>query len=80
MAKNSGKGTLSVPTVIQKQKKEKSINSIFSLKEGQVHPTLHVINYSEGGWVIVSGDDRMENLILLLYTHNTFDINYPGII
>ncbi len=35
------------------------MKSTFGVKEGQIDPTAFVVNYNEGGFIIVSGDNRM---------------------
>jgi hypothetical protein len=58
--KNSGTSLLSSKTIVAQQpKSEKSVKNTFSVKEGQTNATAYVINYNEGGYIIVSGDDRM---------------------
>lgn len=44
---------------VQKQTPEKSIKSIVGLKFTENEPSCYVISYNQGGFVIVSGDDRM---------------------
>ncbi|RZK60495.1 MAG: hypothetical protein EOO91_01270 [Pedobacter sp.] len=46
-----------------KQHPQKQIKSSFALKEGQTNPTLYILNYEEGGFAIVSGDDRMTPIL-----------------
>lgn len=58
--KKSGKSQLSSITITaQKQNPQKTIKTTFSIKEDQAKPSAFVINNNEGGFIIISGDDRM---------------------
>lgn len=80
----NGKNLLSIssiPYVAQEQKLQKSIKSSFSVTYDEIQPTFYVINYNEGGFVIISGDDRTIP-ILAFSEKNNFPIEknkkYPG--
>ena len=41
----------------------KSIKSTFSYKDGDLIPTFFIINFNEGGFAIVGGDDRVRPIL-----------------
>jgi len=74
-------GTFSTPYVAQQQKPGKSVKSTFRITYDQSQATFYIINYKEGGFAIISGDDRTVP-ILAFSEKNQFPIHknvkYPG--
>ncbi|HBN01306.1 MAG TPA: hypothetical protein DD383_01530 [Rikenellaceae bacterium] len=66
-----------VPTIIKNQLgiNEARSSSHYSLNTIQKNgnPMLHIVNYDEGGWAIIAGNEREENQILAMSDVGHFD-------
>lgn len=82
--KTSGNTTSSSPSEVQMQRLEKTIKSTFGIKDKENKPLLYIVNYNEGGFAIVAGDDRMLPILAYGDKNNfrepdTSKIDNPGL-
>ncbi|WP_196889317.1 C10 family peptidase [Aureivirga sp. CE67] len=60
--------------------RKKKVKTIFTVPDQENNPAFYIVNYEGGGFVIISGDRRMEPVLAFSET-NTFDTEekyYPG--
>jgi hypothetical protein len=72
-SKTIGKTSSSTILANQRVNPSKTIKNTFTYKKDQANPALYIVNYQEGGFVMVSGDDRVTP-ILAYSNENNFPI------